>query len=188
MTQDLGYLSHVSVLASVLSRTTGPVLELGCGWGSTPLIHYMCRDRHVYTVESNREWMENFRHYHRRTHYFRQVGHEEMSVERLMKAWAHFAHEVCGGPVYWDVCFVDHTPGESRVPVIMALRGRVRFFVAHDVEADIPPSGGNYGWKQLEGAFKHETIMRSIRPWTAVWSDTVEFRLEEKDEWPERSS
>lgn len=56
------YMTHVPALAAAVAHTTGPVLELGCGHGSTPLLHAMCQPtaRVLCTVESDSHWAEPF--------------------------------------------------------------------------------------------------------------------------------
>ena len=92
------YLSHFPILSAVIGNSTGPVLELGCGDGSTPMLHEMCRPskRLLITVESDKAWMEKFLHYESNTHFMRSINRE---------GWADygFAKER-----KWGVVFIDH--------------------------------------------------------------------------------
>ncbi len=188
-TVDLGYISHLPVLGAVLAKLSGPVLELGAGNGSTPLVHYMsaASGRYVLTAESDDAWLGKFRHYHYPgRHDFRIVRGGETVTEHI-EGWVKFCVAAAKSH-YWSVCFVDQAPGEARVPCIEVLKNRVSAFVVHDFEADEPPGGGNYGWKKLDGLFRHVSVMRRIRPWTAVLSDLCKVKLEEEDECPEKCS
>lgn len=160
---DLGYGSHVPILAAAVARTTGPVIELGMGWWSTPLLHMLCRDRQLLSCETDPLWFSGFQFMQSSSHVMRQVESwkRETDIDRIK----------------WDVAFVDSHPGEMRPDLVLRLKEKVRFIVCHDTEADIPPSGGNYGWKRLEGAFKYEVIYKEVRPWTTVYSDFEEFKL-----------
>ena len=50
------FATHMPSLLACLRHMSGPVLELGSGWYSTPVLSAFATDRLVSTVESNREW------------------------------------------------------------------------------------------------------------------------------------
>lgn len=168
--EDLGVGSHFPVLAAALMRTTGPVLECGVGWWSTPMLHLMCdKKRELVSLDSSREWLNKFTGFVTETHDF---GLIDNSIE----AWHSYGRSL--GDFYKDgVIFLDQSPGESRVPMAKSLKGKFHFLVCHDTCADIPPSGGGYGWEQLEKFFKYQATFREVRPWTTVYSDVEEFTL-----------
>jgi len=187
-TIDLGYFSHAPILGAMLAHTSGPVLELGAGDVSTTLIHYACHKagRYACTAESDPEWLMRYAQYNKPgVHDFHLVNGKDM-VGKL-EAWDTFCQKMAKMP-HWGVCFVDQAPGEARLPSIMTLKENVLFFVVHDFEADEPPGGGNYGWKHLVGAFKYISVMKRIRPWTAILSDHYDLELEEMDTCPTKSS
>lgn len=159
MDLELGVGSHVPVLASVVHRTTGPVLECGMGMWSTPLLHCLCKMRKLVSLETDHAWLEKFSEWSSPTH-----------EKKIVRDWATpdeiVSHE-------WSVVFVDHSPGEERIHTIERLRGRAQYIIAHDTEADIPPSGGNYGWAKLK-PFRYSKTYKHIRPWTTVYSDIVD--------------
>lgn len=182
---DLGYGSHVAILAAAIMRTTGSVLECGAGDWSTPVVHYTAGSRDVVTADIEGGWLDrvvaygggngSHRFYDVRT---RLMPGEPRSVTKDIEAWVAFIRSL---NEYWGIAFVDCSPGEARVPIIEALQGRADLIVAHDTEADIPPSGGNYGWKKLEGRFKYISTCKRFRPWTTVYSDKTPFELAECD-------
>ena len=54
------FATHMPLLLACLRRTSGPVLELGSGWFSTPLIAALATDRLVRTVETiDMKWMNH---------------------------------------------------------------------------------------------------------------------------------
>jgi len=161
--QDLGYGSHVPILAAAVARTSGPVIELGTGWWSTPMLHMLCKGRYLLSLETEPGWLANFQFMQSPNHIVRQVDDWWKEKDIDEKEWA--------------VAFVDSHPGEMRPGLALRLKERTRFIVAHDTEADIPPSGGNYGWANLKGRFKYEVIYKEVRPWTTIYSDHEEFKL-----------
>lgn len=163
MSYDLGVGSHVPILAAAVARTTGPVIECGTGWWSTPLLHLLCKGRRLLSCETDKEWLQKFSHLGSDQHEIRHVTH----WKNVSEIDSHS----------WSVAFVDGSPGEERIDIIRRLRERTNFIVAHDTDADIPPGGGNYGWKKLEGVFRYEVIYKGVRPWTTIYSDYREFEL-----------
>ena len=175
---DGGFFSHFPFLAAAIARTDGPILECGAGWGSTPLIHYLGMGRQILTLETDKDWLATFDGYQSAAHQLQQIkadGHHPQ-----IAAWKHFA-ETCMVP-RWGVVFLDQAPGEARVPVALALRDKADLIIVHDREADEPGAGGNYGWKQLDGEFKHQRIVKRMRPWTGIYSNVMDFPLEECDQ------
>jgi hypothetical protein len=109
------YATHIPVLAAVITATKGPVLECGAGFYSTPLLHALCRNRRLVTVETEARWAREFK-------IFEDEKHEFVICLDL-------------APIVelWDVVFVDGKSWE-RVPVFQKLRKFARFFVVHDTE------------------------------------------------------
>ena len=57
--------SHLPILLRAMKATTGPVLELGAGIYSTPILHALCQieGRKLVTYESDPEFFEWAAHY-----------------------------------------------------------------------------------------------------------------------------
>jgi hypothetical protein len=101
------------MLGLCVARTTGPVLELGCGYGSTPFLHELCGHRPLLTVDTSAEWLALFASMQSDTHKF--------------QSWQ-------GVPAgEWDVVLVDSTLPE-RLEALDGLRNRARLIVLHDSE------------------------------------------------------
>lgn len=148
--------THFPILAGAVARTTGPVLELGIGDYSTPMLHFMCEGiRNLYSFEISEEWLSGFRQYQSSTHFL-----------DLIPSWDKF--DTSG---QWSVAFVDCAPGEDRVPLIKSLKDNARFIITHDTEAN------GYNWEQLEGVFKYQTTWKEYPTWTTVYSNVEEFKL-----------
>ena len=87
------YSTHRPVLVKILAITDGPVLELGCGWGSTPLLHKLCKEqnRMLITVEDNMDWMARFKEqFESDSHIFLNVSGKNMKDPDNADHWIHF--------------------------------------------------------------------------------------------------
>lgn len=183
---DLGTFSHYPILAAVVARTTGPVVECGVGWGSTPLLHYLCRNRPLLSADMDEKWLALWDGYHTGSHTFRhltpirKIVEGSSGVNEKIETWVAFCTEV-GKQLEPSVVFLDQAPGEARVPCAIALKRYTRFIVAHDLEADEPGGGGNYRWRDLNGVFKYHVRSKRMGPWTGVYSDVEEFPIEAVD-------
>lgn len=144
------YATHLPLLAACVAHTSGPVLELGCGAYSTPLLHALCVGRPLVTLENDAAWHTRFFHLARGQHTMKLIGGpwEEVGL---------------GGP--YDVALIDHSPPVRRVEEIVRLRGQVRLFVVHDTEHR------GYGYEPVLTSFPHRVEWQGYAPWTSVVSD-----------------
>lgn len=112
------YSTHVPALALAVSLYGPRVLEIGCGWYSTPLLHSISSE--VVTLENNSEWAEKFK----------AIAIDKIRVVPDMVA-AAYAFSAC----VWDVVFVDCEPVPDRGPIVEMFLGKGCCVVAHDTEA-----------------------------------------------------
>lgn len=150
---ESGYLSHQPVLVVACSLIKGgSVLELGCGFGSTPLLHALAQvfDLRVTTLESDAAWMEQFV-------YLRECWHTFRHVEDLADA-PEYAD-------FYELAFVDHGQAEKRGASILALRARADIIVAHD--SCWPHL---YGYAEAFAAFPHRYEYTAASPHTMALS------------------
>lgn len=173
---DLGYFSHFPVLAAAIRRAPGPILEMGCGHGSTHLIHLLAGGDEVRTFDSDTEWLGRFSAiYGSDRHLFAHVNFPVGDVRAAIATWSAIAELYSRRP--YAVAFLDMAPGEARVPVAKILKDSVTYLVCHDTEADDPPGGGNYGWRELDATFRYRSRFERLRPFTTVYSNVREFDL-----------
>lgn len=113
--------SHFGAVLACLAVTSGPVLELGVGHCSTPLLHAFCMasKRHLVSVEQNEDWFELFRSK------YEEEGHEFIKGE--------YSDEV---PKLWasrSVTLIDNSPGgERRRDDFIMLLPLSEFVIVHD--------------------------------------------------------
>lgn len=154
--RDIGVSSHFPVLAAAVARTSGPVLELGCGWGSTPMLRLMCSGRKLESYDNSEAWAKSM---------------SAVYVPRWDKWEPKEPH--------YSVAFVDCSPGEERRHLMMRLKGRATFIVAHDHEAG--PAAA-YFYEYITPQFKYVEVYRVLRPHTLILSDEQPFGLSAWDQ------
>lgn len=174
-----GYSSHNEALAYAFARTTGPVVELGAGWYSTPLLHGLCEStgRELFTIEAVPDFLALFRPW--------------------MRSWHHLIHDTdMVLPWGWGgdqgsigLVFVDHDQypgrtdawhdGPSRGDSIRSARAAADVVVCHDTEpyasASFNPSDNARGQADALSGWKYRRDWRNVEPWTTAVSDVVDL-------------
>lgn len=102
-------------------QTNGPVLEMGCGWGSTPLLHMLCAPgRRLLTVETTPAWLDRFKDL--------GGGYHELLLVPAYEGNHEFYEEP------WSIAFVDQDPESHRWASVRRLRGHADYILFHDIE------------------------------------------------------
>jgi hypothetical protein len=133
------YGSHIPVLCRCfieLKEDKGNVLELGCGDFSTPILHELCCDRNLLTLDIDERWTNNVKHLGNYFHVIRKVD-----------SWIDL-------PAYkmdWSLVLVDQSPGEYRHISVAALADRAKLLVLHDTES----RNNIYGYYKVLDKFKY---------------------------------
>lgn len=118
------YATHLPHLIRAVLMTGGPVLELGMGDYSTPVLLELCCKarpcvRRLLSFENDPAWFEKFK------------TTDVFWVPLLVKPdWSDF--RVIG---QFSVIFIDLHPAELRPTVLEAVRDRGDIIVAHDSES-----------------------------------------------------
>lgn len=162
--------THFPILAGIVAQTAGPVLEMGCGWYSTPMLHYLCKRRPLFTAEANQIWLNYFSNLYRRgTHDFEiATNNDYFSCKRI---------ELIGkldGDNKWAVAFVDHSPAEKRVESVERLRWLARYIVVHDSELNAVA----YRWGNIFDTFKYSAHFAWTDVRTSIVSMTDKIEME----------
>lgn len=150
-----GWGSHVPMLLAAFEATDGPVLELGAGDCSTPLLHSLCHvtKRSLLTVESNPVWFSRF-----------DALRDEVHDVSLISQWDGFYSNVIDGRD-WGLIFVDQSPSDSRAAALARVKGKT-VVVVHDAERK------DGGLRDVINGFKYRLFdkPRARQPWTAAMS------------------
>ena len=135
--------------------TSGPVLELGAGLGSTLTLHGLCGSlgRSLTTIESDEEWLARFINYRRSWHILRKVG-TFLSLPEYVQNWG--------------LAFIDHGIAEERGISIIALQ-QVPIIVVHDTCYP-----WLYGYQIALSLFKYRWDWRINGPMTTIISQTID--------------
>lgn len=166
--------THLRLLVAAFMRTQGDVLELGCGWYSTPVLHELCRaaGRRLLTFDNQPYWLPPFMP-------FASKGHELKQIGWWQEMYEHFPPDA-----HFGMAFVDQgQPIEREYAVRRLLAARVvDVFVMHDTE-----EGHAYGYDRLlglarypgkeeegGGLFKYQWTDRSQAVWTTVASNKID--------------
>ncbi len=121
------YSTHLPLLLACVRATTGPVLELGMGEGSTPALHDVCKEqgRHLVSYDTDLKYINHY------SEKFAQAGsHDIIGIGR-----EHWDKADIDRP--WSVVLVDHKPAARRRHEVMRLKDLAEFIVIHDTEPDI---------------------------------------------------
>lgn len=149
-----GWASHIPMLMAAFEATHGPVLELGAGHYSTPLLHSLCHATHrpLLTLESDGIWLAKFASLESDYHELRQVDD-----------WNACQAVLCEQD--WSLLFVDFSPSEQRADVLRMVLGSL-VVVVHDAERK------DGGLRDALGKFRHVAFdkPRARQPWTAAAS------------------
>jgi len=151
------FATHMPVLLACLQRTTGPVLELGSGWFSTPLVAAFATDRLVRTVESNHEWYDRIS---------RVCTYQPITRHRHQIVFVPDYNDAPIEDHQWSVVLLDHEPPPRRGVDALRLRDRCQLMIGHDSEHP------DYGYGPVFDTFKYRFTLSSVFPWTTVVSDT----------------
>ena len=127
------YFTHQPVLLRALKLSIGPVLELGCGEGSTNLIHRYCsrHGRSIVTVEHDISWMSRY------TDKFTSEQHEFIHTTNWNDAIEKLSSRS------WGLVFIDQGDWNARKESFKRLKDCADYIVLHD--CDYFPENGLLG-------------------------------------------
>lgn len=131
-----GFATHQVLLSEAVGRTTGPVIEFGCGEGSTVMLHELCKatKRRLISVDNNPGWLARYRDkYQTDWHRFYLVPPDGCTgAYHDCQHWDPFLKAMTESAIHWGVVFVDQAPWEARTKTILAMKPRCDYIVLHD--------------------------------------------------------
>lgn len=151
--------THIPTLIKAVFATKRDVCEVGAGFNSTPLLHWITQGRKLVTYESDPEYYHYASKFKTNNH--RAIKTEDFSDMDFNR--------------HWGVVFIDHTSDRSKNP---HTRGddAIKFknadlIVMHDTE---PESFEHYGYDKVFPLFKYRYDWKLSLPYTSVVSNTID--------------
>jgi hypothetical protein len=154
---SMRYGSHLPVLLKLVNETKGPILELGVGLYSTPLLHFAClpTNRKITSLESDKAWFQNFKD-----------ARTEFHDVQIIEDWDKY--EFNGN---WDIAFIDHGPDSRRHIEAMRLANKAKYIILHDSD---PENDNLYKFSKIYPMFKYRFDYTLCKPNTTVVSNTID--------------
>lgn len=139
--------THQPVLYEMALKTTGPIIEFGCGNSSTDLLHEICQknQRLLVTIEDDAEWMSRFTTKYLGKGYepdnsgwhkfFLVPGKPSTGIDKEAKHWIKFLDEFkILNIISFELCFVDQSPWRARTETIMRVKDKIPYIILHDCD------------------------------------------------------
>jgi hypothetical protein len=154
---DPSWGTHIPVLIKCLEKTKGPVLELGLGISSTPLLHALCedQDRYLMSLDNDPTFIKMFDKYNTDRHPILMIDN-----------WT-----IASGA--WDVVLVDSKPESSRSELIK-LHANSEYIIIHDSE---PEHNELYHYDEIYPRFKYRYDYTKTKVHTTVLSNFHELNF-----------
>jgi hypothetical protein len=117
----IGVGSHQQVLLEAIRRSGDkPILELGAGDYSTPLIHEAAKGRNIVTIDNSKIWISRYWKLECLTHQLLLMDNAEVKE--------YYKRDTTN----WGVVFVDSITWDVRVPAIQKYKDTSDYLVIHD--------------------------------------------------------
>jgi hypothetical protein len=158
------------ILARVMDVSAGPVLELGMGIYSTPLLDIMCHEtkRKLVSYDSDPKWYDQNKEWKSEYHTVNFIPNDDWD-------WCYLDHRYIN--THWSVVFTDEKPAKNRIKSIKHFANKANFIVIHDSE---PESDRFFKYSWIYPMFKYRYDYTKCRPNTTVLSNFVDLSFLEK--------
>lgn len=138
----------VELFTQIIADSTKPVLELGAGNGSTPMLHELCAKytRELVTADDNPDWLNRFKpNYATDWHKFVTIPKPSTGInpDTYDVHWAYFYSIIADLHEDWSLVFIDNAPWSARHRALGVFRDRADYVMVHDV--DYFPDHGVFG-------------------------------------------
>lgn len=128
------YATHQPFLWHYLKKTSKPILELGSGFGSTPILHMYSTYRQIplFTLDHDIQWLSNFQSLKSDLH---TILHVDVSGD-----WSVF-QDAIPKEIEWGLVFIDQGSWQSRVDCARFLKDKTDYIVIHDYDCLVKSYG-----------------------------------------------
>jgi len=133
----LKWWTHIPLLYWALEKTKNskkPIIEFGCGEGSTPFLQYYCKknSRKLISYDENSEWASRYNAIH-------------------IANWDSIIHEE------YSVALIDHSPAGRRHIDALLIKDKSDYIVIHDSEVE---GNQTYMFDKIWGSFQYKKDIR----------------------------
>ena len=146
--------THIPLLVRVFDKSEGDVLEIGTGYFSTLLLHWLATisERQVHSYESSTHWYNRNKKSETAFHHI-----------HLCTDWASADFD----QKHWGMVFIDHAPEARRSVEIARLANLADYIVIHDTDL----SDRKYRYSTIWHLFKYRYDYTKLWPSTTVVSN-----------------
>ena len=147
--------THMLTLIKAVGITNGDVCEMGAGFSSTPLLHWLTLGRKLVTYESDPDYAHFAHNFQSKNHRAIHTDFKDVDFGR-----------------HWSVVFIDHSPRKPRRRGDDAMKfTNADLLVLHDTE---PESLEHYGYEQVFKAYKYRYDWTLCKPYVSVLSNVID--------------
>jgi hypothetical protein len=145
--------THLPYMAKLLQRVQGPILEMGSGYFSTPLLywHTVMNKTQFRSYESNKRWAET-------------MGPPVQYIQDWSQANI--------SEMRWNLAFIDHGQALLRKDHAIAVKDLSDYVVLHDTEQQFE---NTYRYSEVWPHFKYRKDFTDILPNTTVLSNVFDL-------------
>lgn len=166
--------THLPVLAACVANTTGPVLELGCGHYSTRLLHALCRNRQLLTIDANPVWLEKFAALRTPTHCLLSVPSIAAFLRNAGPRLLADGMNLAEFPARFSLVFEDSGRAQLRPDNIAAIRPHADLILVNNTEPGLnaEPFRPVYRYETIIPTFPYRFDYKVYPVWTSVLSES----------------
>lgn len=140
------YCTHHPILFEVVSLTTGPIIEFGCGYGSTDFLHEMCKEnkRVLISLDDDLDRIKRFKEKYQGDSEWHKIIFVPGKPDDIESPehWVKFLYEFLRNTTF-DLCVIDQHPWLGRYETLQFMKDKAKFIVLHD--CDYFPRNGIFG-------------------------------------------
>ena len=154
--------SYMPVLSRFVAETTGPILELGVGFCSTPYLHWVCYPtrRRLVSYENNPEYYR-----------FCESWKDEFHDVHCIADW-----DSVNLSEPWSIAFVDHAP-PGRRPEEMKKLTHAEYVIVHDTENN---NEHRYHLRTIRHLYKYRFKYTKAYPYTTVYTNKGDLSKDDR--------
>lgn len=152
------FTTHMPMLIKTVQASSGPVMELGGGMFSTPLLHWLCHEtgRTLITYESNFEYFRALRNFQSKNHRI-----------RFIESWDDIDLKT-----FWSVILIDHVAERRKIDALK-FKNNADYIVIHDTQET-----EYYGYDdEFWSNFKYRYDWKNTTPNTSVISNFKNIKV-----------